>query len=303
MKYDAVLIAGPTASGKSAAALALAEHINGAVINADSMQVYRQAPILTAQPDPAARAKAPHLLYGHVEAGENYSVGRYAQDARGALEEARALGRVPVFAGGTGLYFTALTQGLSEIPPVPAALRSAARALLAEIGVEALHARLAACDPQTASVLRPSDPQRVLRAYEVFQATGRPLTEWQRAPGAPVLENLRLARFVLDPPRPQLRAQIAERFTRMIGEGGVEEAMTLDGLDPALPAAKLLGLRPLIALGQGKLSREEAISEAVTATRQFAKRQMTWFRSRMADYVWYQPDESNIIAQIEQYSA
>jgi tRNA dimethylallyltransferase len=303
MTIDAVLIAGPTASGKSAAALALAEHWNGMVINADSMQVYREAPILTAQPDAAAQSRAPHRLYGHVPTRDLYSVGRYEDDARHALAEARANGRLPIFVGGTGLYFSALTDGLARIPPVPAAIREKARALLAEIGVEELHKRLKARDPETAAGLRPSDPQRTLRAYEVFEATGRPLVAWQRESHAPVLDGLRLARFVLDPPRPWLRQRIAERFEMMLDQGGLEEALALSDLDPALPSAKLLGLRPLIALVRGEVDRKAALEEAVTATRQFAKRQMTWFRNRMADYVWLDPNESNIITAYEIFLA
>jgi tRNA dimethylallyltransferase len=300
MKIDAVLIAGPTASGKSAAALALADHIGGVVINADSMQVYAEAPILTAQPDAKARAHAPHLLYGHVSAREAYSVGRYAQDARRALVEAQAMKKIPIFVGGTGLYFAALTDGLADIPPVPAQIRTEARALLVQIGVEALHARLAERDPLTAAQLRPSDPQRTLRAYEVFEATGRPLAQWQRDAGEPLLKDIRLARFALNPPRPLLRTRIGERFEAMLENGGLEEALVLADLDPALPAAKLLGLRPLVAHARGELDRDAAILQAVTATRQFAKRQMTWFRSRMADYVWFDPYYSNIITTFEQ---
>ena len=302
MKYDAVLIAGPTASGKSAAALALADHIGGVVINADSMQVYREAPILTAQPDGQARARVPHLLYGHVSARDVYSVGRYADDALRALRDARAMKKIPIFTGGTGLYFAALTEGLAEIPPVPAEIRAEARALLDRIGAPALHARLTERDPQTAAQLRPSDPQRTLRAYEVFETTGRPLAQWQRDTGAPLLKDLSLARFVLNPERPLLRARIAERFETMVDQGGLEEALALADLDPALPAAKLLGLRPLIAHARGELDRDAAISLAVTATRQFAKRQMTWFRNRMADYVWIDPFDGNIIATYEQIS-
>ena len=302
MKYDAVLIAGPTASGKSAAALALAQHIGGVVINADSMQVYREAPILTAQPDGQARTRVPHLLYGHVSARDVYSVGRYADDALRALHEARAMKKIPIFTGGTGLYFAALTEGLAEIPPVPAEIRAEARALLDRIGAPALHARLAERDPQTAAQLRPSDPQRTLRAYEVLEATGRPLAHWQRDTAAPLLKDLSLARFVLNPERQVLRARIAERFETMVDQGGLEEALALADLDPALPAAKLLGLRPLIAHARGELDRDAAILLAVTATRQFAKRQMTWFRNRMADYVWIDPFRGNIIATYEQIS-
>ena len=303
MTVDAVLIAGPTASGKSRAALELAEMIGGVVINADSMQVYAEAPILTAQPPAEDRARVPHLLYGHVPAREVYSVGRWRDDAIAALEQARAMARTPIFVGGTGMYFGALTDGLADIPPVPPDVRDAARALLDEIGVAALHARLAARDPVTASRLRPTDPQRVLRAWEVLAATGRPLSGWQDAPAAPVLRGVRIAAFVLDPPRAMLRAQIAARFAAMVEQGGLDEACALAGLDPALPAAKLLGLRPLQGLAVGNLTRDAALEAAITATRQFAKRQMTWFRHRMAHYIWYDPSQSNIITQYKNISA
>ncbi len=301
MKFDAVLIAGPTASGKSRAALELAEHIGGVIVNADSMQVYAEAPILTAQPSAADKARAPHLLYGHVGVREVYSVGRWREDVLAALQ--RLEGRTPVFVGGTGMYFGALTDGLADIPPTPPQIRDAARALLDDIGVEALHARLTARDPLTAARLRPSDPQRVLRAFEVFEATGRPLAEWQDQPAAPVLKNARIAAFVLDPPRAQLRARIAARFEAMLEAGGLEEARRLEGLDPGLPAAKLLGLRPLQALAAGTLDRAEALDTAITATRQFAKRQMTWFRHRMPHYIWFDPLLSNIIAQYARIEA
>jgi tRNA dimethylallyltransferase len=303
VSFDAVLIAGPTASGKSAQALALAEEIGGVVINADSMQVYREAPILTAQPSDADKARVPHLLYGHVGVEEVYSVGSWRDNAIAALKQAQEMNRIPVFVGGTGLYFMALTDGLAEVPPTPPEIRDASRALLDDIGVEALHARLTDRDPLTASRLRPTDPQRVLRAFEVFEATGRPLAEWQSAPAAPVLKDKRIAAFVLDPPRPELRARIAARFEAMVDEGGLEEAQSLQGLDPSLPAAKLLGLRPLQAMAAGTLTRAEALDAAITATRQFAKRQMTWFRHRMPHYVWYNPLVSNLITQYGHISA
>jgi tRNA dimethylallyltransferase len=302
VKFDAVLIAGPTASGKSAAALALAAEIGGVVINADSMQVYREAPILTAQPSADDKAVAPHLLYGHVSAREVYSVGRWREDAASALAEARAMNRTPIFVGGTGLYFTALTDGLADIPPTPPEIRDAARVLLDDIGVEALHATLTDRDPLTASKLRASDPQRVLRAFEVLEATGRPLAEWQSAPAEPVLKNAKLAAFVLDPPRSELRLRIAARFEVMLDQGGLEEAHKLEGLDPALPAAKLLGLRPLRALAAGTLTRAEALDAAITGTRQFAKRQMTWFRHRMPHYIWFDPLISNLVTQFRRIS-
>lgn len=303
MEFDAVLIAGPTASGKSAAALELADAIGGVVINANSMQIYREAPILTAQPSASDMARAPHLLYGHVSAHQAYSAGRWREDAAGALAQARAMGRMPIFVGGTGMYFMALTDGLADIPATAAEVRDSARALLDDIGVEALHARLTERDPLTASKLRPSDPQRVLRAYEVFESTGRPLADWQDEPSEPVLKGAKLAAFVLDPPREERRARIAERFEKMLDAGGLEEARGLEGLNPALPAAKLLGLRPLQALARGTLTRGEALDGAVTATRQFAKRQMTWFRHRMPHYIWFDPYVSNLITQFRHISA
>jgi tRNA dimethylallyltransferase len=303
MRFDAVLIAGPTASGKSAAALALAQEIGGVVINTDSMQVYREAPILTAQPSEEDKARVPHLLYGHVSAREGYSTGLWRDSAITALKQAQAMSRIPIFAGGTGLYFMALTDGLADIPPTPPEIRDAARALLDDIGVEALHARLTDRDPVTASRLHASDPQRVLRAFEVFEATGRPLAEWQSAPAEPVLRDKKIAAFVLDLPRDALRARIAARFEAMLEQGGLDEARKLAGLDPALPAAKLLGLRPLQALAAGTLSRAEALDAAITGTRQFAKRQMTWFRHRMPHYIWYNPLVSNLITQYRDNSA
>jgi tRNA dimethylallyltransferase len=219
------------------------------------------------------------------------------------LAQARAMKRIPVFVGGTGLYFMALTDGLADVPPTPPEIRDAARALLDDIGVEVLHARLTDRDPLTASRLRASDPQRVLRAFEVFEATGRPLAEWQSAPAEPVLKDKRVAAFVLDPPRPELRARIAARFETMADHGGLEEARKLEGLDPGLPAAKLLGLRPLQALAAGTLTRAEALDAAITGTRQFAKRQMTWFRHRMPHYIWYDPLVSNLITQFRRISA
>jgi len=303
VSFDAVLIAGPTASGKSHHALALAQEIGGVVINADSMQVYREAPILTAQPSDADKERVPHLLYGHVSVQKLYSTGSWRADAVKALAEALAMNRTPIFVGGTGLYFMALTDGLADVPPTPPEIRDAARALLDDIGVEALHARLTDRDPVTASRLRASDPQRVLRAFEVFEATGRPLAEWQSVPAEPVLKQRKIAAFVLDPPRAELRLRIAARFEAMLEQGGLEEARKLAGLDPALPAAKLLGLRPLQALAAGTLSRAEALDAAITGTRQFAKRQMTWFRHHMPHYIWYNPLISNLITQYRDISA
>ncbi len=297
---DAVLIAGPTASGKSAAALALAEEFGGTVINADSMQVYRELRILSARPSDQDMARAPHLLYGHVGARELYSVGRYQIDAIGAL--VRAQPRLPIFVGGTGLYFAALTEGLADIPRVPADIRARARDKLAALGVAGLHAELKERDPETAAQLRPTDPQRVLRAWEVFEATGRPLASWQQEAGAPVLAGLKLAKFVLDVPRYELRERIRLRFLKMLEAGARAEAAALKGLDPVLPAAKLLGLRELWALEEGAMTEADAVTAAVTATRQFAKRQLTWFRHRMGDWIWVEvDDDNNFIAEMRQF--
>ena len=298
---DAVLIAGPTASGKSAAALALAEALNGIVINADSMQVYREVRILSARPPDADMARAPHLLYGHVGVHERYSVGRYQTDAIAALVDARARMRLPIFVGGTGLYFAALTDGLADIPAVPADIRQRARDRLDSLGVAGLHAELATRDPDTAALLRPSDPQRVLRAWEVFEATGRPLVSWQRGAGKPVLEHLHLAKFVLDVSRFELRERIAKRFHAMLQAGARTEAARLTGLDPTLPAAKILGLRECWALEAGTMAEGDAVTAAITATRQFAKRQVTWFRHRMADWDWVKIDDSgNFVSHMRQ---
>ncbi|MGH6872740.1 MAG: tRNA (adenosine(37)-N6)-dimethylallyltransferase MiaA [Rhizomicrobium sp.] len=281
---NAVLIAGPTASGKSAAALALAERIGGAVVNADSMQIYAQARILTARPPDVDTARAPHLLYGHVSVHEHYSAGRYAADAARALDEARVMGRVPIFTGGTGLYFAALTEGLADIPAVPATVRAAAALRRAELGPEAFHAELAARDPQSAARLRAGDSQRTLRAWEVVEATGKPLSWWQGRKGTPVLEGLTLLRRVIMPPRAELYARIEARFERMMGDGATAEAAALADIDPALPAAKILGRRELLAAAAGETTLEDAKTLAKTATRQYAKRQMTWFRQRMKDW-------------------
>jgi tRNA dimethylallyltransferase len=285
---DAVLIAGPTASGKSAAAMALAEAIGGDIVNADSMQVYAEPRILTARPTEDDLKRVPHLLYGHVSVTEPYSVGRYQSDAARALEQVRGWDRTPIFVGGTGLYFSVLTDGIANIPPVPASVRVKIEARRRELGAEAFHLELATRDPDSAARLRPSDTQRVLRAYEVAEATQRPLSEWQKEMGKPVLAGMKLARFVLAPPREELYARIDARFDRMLEDGALEEAKALAGLDPSLPAAKVLGLRELLAVNAGTMSLDEAKAAAKQATRNYAKRQLTWFRNRMPDWEWIQ---------------
>lgn len=282
-----VLIAGPTASGKSGLALELAERIGGTVINADSMQVYRELRILTARPGREDETRAPHRLYGHVSIREAHSVGRWLDCARGALDESTAAGRIAIVVGGTGLYFKALTEGLSAVPDVPASVRSRIRARLEAEGADVLHAELRARDPTTAARIPPSDPQRIARALEVLDATGRSLAEWQRTPvSGALVDPQRALRLILWPDRDWLRSRIDLRFDAMIGAGVLEEArevMELD-LDPDLPGYRAHGLRPLIAHLRGEIALDEAAERTKAETRQYAKRQFTWFRHQMADW-------------------
>ncbi len=277
-----VVIGGPTASGKSALALALAERLNGTVINADSMQVYRELPILTAQPDAAAQARVPHLLYGGLGIDELCSAGRWLAMAQAAIAETRAAGRIPIVVGGSGLYLRSLTGGLAEIPPIPEAVREATRARLADIGAAAFHGELAVRDPEMAARLRPSDSQRLARAAEVLAATGRSLAEWQRdAAPPPVAGEIRS--ILVAPPRDALYAACDGRFAAMLAAGALDEAqavMARPEPDASLPALKALGLRELMAHLAGTLTREEAVAAAQMATRRYAKRQMTWFRGQ-----------------------
>jgi tRNA dimethylallyltransferase len=277
-----VIVAGPTASGKSALALALAEEVRGTIINADSMQVYRDLRVLTARPGPAEEARVPHRLFGVIDAAEHCSAGRWRGLALAEIEAARAAGRVPILVGGTGLYLHALVHGLAAVPEIPAAVRAAARALHAEIGGAAFRARLAERDPNAAARLEPGDRQRLVRAYEVVTATGRTLGEWQRE--APPADAPRSACVLLLPPRTQLYAACDARFRAMMERGAAEEARDLlaRGLAPDLPAMKAVGLREIAALIDGRLTREAAIAAAQQATRRYAKRQYTWLRHRMA---------------------
>jgi tRNA dimethylallyltransferase len=250
------------------------------------MQMYAEPRVLTARPSEEDMHRVPHLLYGHVSVTEPYSVGRYQADAARALDEVRGWKRTPIFVGGTGMYFGVLTEGIADIPPVPAEVRARVATRRKEIGAAMFHAELAARDPEGAARLRASDTQRMLRAYEVFEATGRSLSQWQRETGKPVLAGLKMARFVLAPQREDLYARVDARFDRMIADGALEEAKALASLDPALPSAKLLGLRELLAVNAGTMPLAEAKAAAKQATRNYAKRQLTWFRNRMADWMW-----------------
>lgn len=280
---DAILIAGPTASGKSAVAMRLAERVGGAIVNADAMQVYREIPILSARPTAEDEARVPHYLYGFVGAHDPFSVGRWAEAVGPVLNEVRQRGLVPIVTGGTGLYFAALLNGLSPIPEIHASIRVEARTKHAELGNERFHALLAERDPVMAARLNPGDSQRMVRAWEVIEATGQSLDEWQKLKGKPVLTG-DIARFVLKPNRDWLRGRIQVRFDAMVRDGALDELRTLGPLDPDLPAARALGVPQLMAHLRGEVSLADAVERAVTETRQYAKRQMTWFRHQMPDW-------------------
>jgi tRNA dimethylallyltransferase len=290
----AVLIAGPTASGKSALALQLAEQAGGTVINADSMQVYRDFRVLTARPTPEEESRAPHLLYGHVDAAEHYSAGRWLADASRALTEVERIGRLPIFVGGTGLYFRALTEGLSSMPPVPEAVRTKIRGEAEGMAAADLHARLAIRDPLTAARLRSSDRQRIIRALEIFEATGRPLAEWQASPGKPLIEPSEASAVFLAVDRAELRARIDARFDKMLAGGALDEvrAFAARRLDPALPAVKAHGAPWLLRHLAGEISLDDAAKGAKADTRKYAKRQETWFRHQLPQFKWLAPGEA-----------
>jgi tRNA dimethylallyltransferase len=279
---SAILIAGPTASGKSALALRLAERLGGAIINADSMQVYRDLRILTARPTPEDEARVPHRLYGALDGAELCSAARWRAMALAEIEAAETAGSLPVIVGGTGLYLRALTEGLAEIPPVPDAIRAAARALHVAIGGTAFRERLAALDPAGAARLPPGDTQRLIRAYEVALATGRPLGAWLDAARHEAQRlDADVAMIVLQPPRGPLYEACDARFAAMVERGGALEevqALVARGLDPSLPVMKAVGVRELAACLAGALPLAEAVALAQRETRRYAKRQTTWFR-------------------------
>jgi tRNA dimethylallyltransferase len=278
-----ILIAGPTASGKSGLALALAERVGGIIINADSMQVYRGLRVLTARPSREDEARAPHALYGFVPGDQAYSAGRYASDAAAAIAAARAAGRVPIIVGGTGLYFRTLLQGLAPVPPVDPQARAYWRAQAAVRPSPELHAVLLARDRETAARLMPTDPQRIVRALEVLESTGRSLTYWQSQPGQPVLNEAETARLLVLPERAALAARIEARFDAMVAGGALEEVGRLAGLglSPELPIMRALGVAPLTAHLAGKMGLEQAVATAKADTRKYAKRQLTWLRRNM----------------------
>jgi tRNA dimethylallyltransferase len=287
----AVLIAGPTASGKSALALELADALGGTIINADSMQVYRDLAIITARPTPAEAARVPHLLYGHVDAAENYSVGRWCVDASAALAEVARAGRLPIVVGGTGLYFKILTQGLAAVPPIPSDVRTAVRGRLESEGIAPLYNELASRDPATAQRLMPGDRSRITRALEVVLATGRSLTDWHREGLQPALAAEQAVKLFLEVDRAELYRRIDARFDAMLAAGALDEvrALARRALDPALPAMKAHGVPWLVRHLKGEIDLEEAAAEAKRDTRRYTKRQATWFRHQLPDWTWISP--------------
>jgi tRNA dimethylallyltransferase len=289
-----ILIAGPTASGKSALALALAEKFGGVIINADSMQVYRDLRIITARPSAADEQRAPHRLYGHVDAAENFSVGRWCTEAAAMLDSTECLGRTAVIVGGTGLYFNALTRGLAAVPPIPPEVRKLVRARLASEGIGALHAELSRRDPAAAARLMPGDRARIPRALEVVLATGRSLLDWHEDPTPARLDVARAAKVFLVPERDELLRRIDARFDAMMVAGATEEVRALAArrLDPALPAMKAHGVPWLIRHLNGDIALAEAIEGAKRDTRQYTKRQATWFRNQLPDFAWVEPDKA-----------
>jgi tRNA dimethylallyltransferase len=286
-----VLIAGPTASGKSALALEFAEKTRAVIINADSMQVYRDLRIITARPTSAEEVRVAHKLYGHVDAAVNFSAGAWVADAATALAEARAHNQLPIFVGGSGLYFKALTRGLSAVPPIPPEIRESVRARLERDGVEALHAELARHDPQSAERLKPRDRTRIARALEVIEATGRSLSDWHREGLPPLLPPGTFSALFLAPDREQLYARIDARFDTMIRDDAVAEVAALAArrLDPLLPAMKAHGVPPLIWHLRGAITLEEAAIIGRADTRHYAKRQFTWFRHQLPEFEWVSP--------------
>lgn len=278
-----ILIAGATASGKSALGVALAERLDGVVINADSMQVYRELRVLTARPSVADEQRVPHVLYGCVPAAVSYSVGRFISDAAAALRDADRNNKVAIFVGGTGLYFKALLDGLSPVPPVPDDVRKRWRQRGDEEGAQNLHDELQRLDPIMAARLERNDRQRIVRALEVREATGRSLASWQSEPGTGVVDATRARCILVKADREVLQARADARVEQMIADGAVDEAARLAALalDPSLPAMRAIGVAPFVAHARGEMTLHDARLAAKLETRQYIKRQETWHRRHM----------------------
>ncbi len=285
-ELQAVLIYGPTASGKSALALEIAKALGGVVVNADSMQVYNELRIVTNRPTDEEESAAPHRLYGFQPAHRPYSTALWLSDLEATLTEAKKWGWLPIIVGGTGLYFKALTEGFSHIPEIPSPVRTHYRHLAQKKPPEELHAQLQMRDPLAAARLRPSDPQRIVRALEVFESTARSIVLWQQEKQPPLLPLSRTYPVALTIDRDKLYARCDARFDAMIASGAVEEARAFAalGLDPALPATRAAGLPPLLACVRGELTLDEATAMAKTSTRRYAKRQLTWMNGNFASW-------------------
>lgn len=293
----AVLIAGPTASGKSALALRLAERTNGVILNADSMQVYAELRLVSARPSAEDEARAEHRLYGVLPAATPFSTGDWLKLVAREISAVRAEGRLPILVGGTGLYFKALTEGLAVLPEIQETVRSACRVLADEQGVDGVRAALAPLDPQAAATV--VDLQRLTRALEVVQSTGRTLADWHReTQSPPLLAAQSCVLRVLAPPRPWLHERIAQRADLMLGEEGIAEveALLAKGLPWSLPAMRAIGVKEIAALLAGEIDRPEAHRRLVVATRRYAKRQETWFRNQMADWPRVDPTDEAALA-------
>ncbi|SJM35791.1 tRNA dimethylallyltransferase [Mesorhizobium delmotii] len=291
---NAILIAGPTASGKSALALDLAGHNGGVIVNADSMQGYSVLDVLTARPTVAELARVPHFLYGHVHPSTAYSTGAWLRDVMKLIDEGTFFERPVIFVGGTGLYFRALAEGISEMPDIPQSIRDRWRYELQEQGAAKLHRILLREDSAAGMMLKPTDGQRIVRALEVLDASGRSILEWQAARGRPLIDRASTRFFVIEPDRAALVERIEARFDRMLEKGALDEVRRLTdlGLDPDLPAMKAIGVRELQAAMAGELSFPEAIERAKIATRQYAKRQATWFRHQLGpEWLRLRPDD------------
>jgi tRNA dimethylallyltransferase len=292
--FPVILLAGPTASGKSALALALAEKFGGTIINADSMQVYRDLRLITARPSVEEERRMPHALYGHVDAAENYSVGAWRSEAAAELAMAERQSRAAIVVGGTGLYFNALTRGLTAMPPIPKQVRDDVRARLKSDGAAALHDELKRLDPHAAARLNRGDRARISRALEVMVATGRSIRDWHEDAKPDGPDSLRAVRIFLSPERDELARRIGARFDAMIEAGAIEEvrALMARNLDPSLPAMKAHGVPWLIRQLRGEITLEQAVEGAKRDTRQYTKRQQTWFRNQLPEFAWVDPEKA-----------
>jgi len=296
-----ILIAGPTASGKSALALELAAKRDGVIINADSMQVYRDLRIITARPSRDEEKRVPHRLYGHVDAAENYSVGRWLGDVAAMLKDASRNAQPAIVVGGTGLYFSTLTRGIAAVPPIPVDVRREVRGRLVSEPIAELHAELTLRDPITAARLKPGDRARISRALEVVLATGRSLSEWHADNTPAPVDLAGAAKVFLMPQRDELGERIDARFDAMMTAGALEEVRALAArhLDPSLPAMKAHGVPWLIRHLNGDITLAEAVAQAKRDTRRYTKRQATWFRNQLPQFEWVEPQRATAAVEAQ----